>query len=96
MKTNVTETSLDAYYNHVAGQVQSKFHEAIGNYMIMQMRPLTRREIGQALKLDSNQYSARCNELIAAKVMMVVGEKKCSISGRNVEALMHSANVVKS
>ena len=61
--------------------------------MIKQTEPKTRKEIGRALGLHTNQYSGRCNELIKAKVLRVVGTKKCPFSGKHVEALLHEVNV---
>ena len=91
MKTSVTETSIDCYYNTVVGKYQTRYHKMIAGFMMGQKEPLTRKEIGKALGLETNQYSGRCNELITAKVLKVVGKKKCTFSGKCVEALAHSA-----
>ena len=92
MKTSATETSIDCYYNTVVGKYQTRFHNMISAFMLDQKEPMSRREIGKALGLETNQYSGRCNELIAAKVLVVVGEKRCSLSGKTVESLLHSVN----
>ena len=95
MKTNVAETSIDCYYNRGV-QLTIKDHcGKIAAFMLNQSQPMTRREIGKALGLESNQYSGRCNQLIAAKVLAVCGEKVCSYSGKRVEALIHSCNLDK-
>ncbi len=93
MKTNVTDSSRDCFHSKSFGLVRRDYCKEISGWMIMQMEPKTRREIGRELNLESNQYSGRCNDLIAAKVLTVVGTKKCPHSGRMVEALMHSANL---
>lgn len=93
MKTNVAATSIDCYHNTVRGEYQSRYYRMIVGYMREQLTPKTRREIGKALGLETNQYSGRCNELIAAGVLVVIGERKCSLSGKNVEALLHAAHV---
>lgn len=92
MKTNATATQIDCYHNTVAGKYQTRFHNMISGFMLGQKDPMSRREIGRALGLETNQYSGRCNELIAAKVLVVVGEKRCSLSGKTVEALLHAVN----
>lgn len=89
MKTNVKETSIDAYRSPEMLSIKANYQERIAGYMLAVGKPLTRREIGSRLNLQANQYSARCNELVAAKILVVTGKRKCSISGKTVEVLMH-------
>ena len=89
MKTNVKETSLDAYHHESMPAIRNKYHTKILDYMKAFGGGRTRKEIGYALSLDANQYSARCNELVDAKDLVVVGKRKCSITNRTVEELMH-------
>lgn len=48
---------------------------------------LTRKEIAKALGYETSTMSARCNELLKAESLALVGTKRCGVSGRAVGAL---------
>jgi len=94
MKINQAETAIENYHNEIVPKkVDKKYQLEISGFMLGQKEPMTRREIGMALGLESNQYSARCNELIEANVLCIVGVKKCRYSNKRVQALLHKANM---
>jgi len=93
MQTATTETQRDAYHDQVVAKgIDKTFQRTITELMKKHPDGLTRREIGAALRLETNQYSARCNELITCNppILQVAGKRKCSISNVTVEILKHS------
>lgn len=94
MKINQAQTAIKNYHNEIVPKkVDKKYQLEISGFMLLHVEPLTRREIGWHLGLSPEQYSARCNELIKANVLVISGVKRCSISGKNVQALTHKANM---
>ena len=93
MKTNASKTSIDSYYNHVvpSGKVKDQGLK-VSKWFLDQKEPRTIREAGEALGLEQGSVSRACNGLVAARVLVQVGEKK-NIHGTNVKALVHSLNL---
>jgi DNA-binding Lrp family transcriptional regulator len=85
MLTNVTSSSLAAFDSiqaHIMGDSQRKIVEA--------MRPdtfYTRKQLARMLGMDTSSVSGRVNELIKDEVIEVVGQIRCPISKRMVEAI---------
>lgn len=86
----VTDTSKDAYKNHVIPKgIDKHYRREILEFMRDYPDGLTRKELGFGLGLESNQYSARCNELIKEEKLVKSGKRKCSITNKTVEVLKH-------
>lgn len=85
--TNVKQSSIDAYHQEKPKMPSQKIR--IASFMAMNESPLTRAEIGQEFGFLPNVYSPRCNELVSAGVLLEVGERVCSITGKKVGVLQH-------
>ena len=89
MKTAVTQTSLTAYRSHSAADLCRT-----QRLILDAMQPgaiYTRRELESLTGLRSGPVCGRVFELIEAHHIEVVGEKVCSQSGKQVEALALAA-----
>ncbi len=85
MKTAVTSSSIAAYHGHKANNYAGQC-EAI----VAAMRPgqlYSRRQIAQALRMETSTMAARMNSLIASGRCEVCGTLKCPITGVTVESV---------
>lgn len=82
MKTNVRDTSLEAYYTaDLSQQAKSVF-----NYLHAH-QGMTRREIASGLGIDVSSVAGRINELVKAGSVAENIQRKCSVTGRTAWAL---------
>jgi len=88
-KTNITESSLDAFSDLKKSNTLQQQQRQIINVMIPE-RTYTRRELALYSGLETSTVSARVNSMIDVCVQ-VVGRKKDPFTGKNVEALMLKA-----
>ena len=85
MKAAVAETSISALRSLSAAELSSSYR-----LILRAMQPgesYTRRELESLTGLRSGPVCGRVFELIEANHIEVVGEKVCSHSGRQVQAL---------
>jgi len=80
------ETSFDAFYHLKATRSLQAMEQKILDNMWHGER-YTRRELAQLTGLETSNVSGRINSMLDV-VVRVDGIKKCSISGRHVEALV--------
>lgn len=85
MKTNVTDSSLAAY-DHIKGRIMAESYKAILAAMVPGIL-YTRKQIARQLNMETSSVSGRVNELIALNEIQVVGQIRCPISERMVEAI---------
>ena len=86
MRTQVTETSIDAYHSRsrrTAGQLQC---DRIVEY-VERAGTATIAEIAKALHMEKSSVSGRRNELIAAGRLVLAGVRKCSVTNRTVQSV---------
>ena len=85
MKTNVKDTSLDAFYDHKKSQkLQAQQLKIVS---VMQPEKVyTRRELAQLSGIETSTVSARVNSMIDT-VIEIVGTKKDPLTNKTVEAL---------
>lgn len=86
MRTHVTETSLNAFSQLKASRSLQAMEQKILDNMWRGER-YTRRELAQLTGLETSCVAGRINSMLDV-VVRVDGIKKCSISGRHVEALV--------
>jgi len=86
MRTQVKETSFDAFYHLKATRALQAREQKILDNMWHGER-YTRRELAQLTGLETSCVAGRINSMLDV-VVRIDGTKKCSISGRNVEALV--------
>lgn len=86
MRTNVTETSLDAFFAlKSTPQIQAQQLKILN---VMQAGVIyTRRELAHLTGIETSTVSARINAMLGLSVD-VVGTRKCPITGVTVQALV--------
>ena len=87
MKTNVSQSSLDAYFGEIEGQKELGQAERIALFVKNTGR-CTRRQIAKALDMETSTVSARVNKLINSQATNVFQEHSqfvCPISNRPVK-----------
>lgn len=93
MKINQKQTAIDCYHNHVVPKLSAPECVKIASYVMRKDR-VTRGMIAAALGMEKSSVSGRVNDLVAARVLVVLDHKEpCPITGRTVEWLSHSANL---
>lgn len=85
MKTNVRESSLDAYFDVKQTSTLQDQQRKIINVMIPG-KVYTRRELAVLSGIETSTVSARVNAMLNT-VVEVIGKKKDSITHKNVEAI---------
>lgn len=85
MKTNVRESSLDAYFDvKKTSTLQDQQRKIIS---VMQPETIyTRRQLAMLSGIETSTVSARVNSMIDV-VIEVVGKGKCPLSKKSVELL---------
>ena len=85
MKTNVAQTSLEAYWD-VKKSTQGAQHVAIMGYLERnrQWEDYSRRELSVALEIDLNAICGRVNELIKSGEIVECEPRPCRVSGRRI------------
>ena len=76
---NVQVTSLDACTDLQKGQLCAKRQEVLNGFE--QLKPATNLEVSDLIKLPINSVTPRTNELVKMGVLIIMGRRKCSISG---------------
>lgn len=90
MKTNVSSTSLDAYYSlGVADYLQPKERQVLAAFKAGES--LTRKEISERTGPPINCVTGRCNSLVAKHALEPDGTKLDAETRRYAEALKVSA-----
>ena len=86
MKTNITDTSLDAFYAiKKDGNLQMQQRKILN---VMQPNTTyTRRELAYLAGIETSTASARINSMLDLQIV-IVGKKKDPVTGKTVEALM--------
>ena len=86
MKTNITDTSLDAFYAiKKDGNLQMQQRKILN---VMQPNTTyTRRELAYLAGIETSTASARINPMLDLQIV-IVGKKKDPVTGKTVEALM--------
>lgn len=88
MKTNVKETSIEAYDELKRNNRITPLQQKILDFMRVKNKYYTRKEIAKALDMETSTVSARVNELIFYQEIDVIGKKICPISKKLVEAII--------
>lgn len=86
MKTKVTKTSIANHHKNVKTGAYIKPRVQIVAALKRKRKALSRTEISIMTGLPINVVCGRVNEMLDS-VLKVIGVKKCSISGKNVEAV---------
>lgn len=86
MKTNVKDSSLDAYFDLIMSKNLQQQQLTIALVMEPE-KTYTRRELSRLSGLETSTVSARVNSMIDT-VIQIVGTKKDTTTGKTVEALM--------
>lgn len=86
MKTNIKESSLDAYFDVKQTSTLQDQQRKIINVMIPG-KVYTRRELAVLSGIETSTVSARVNAMLDT-VVEVIGKKKDALTGKNVEALI--------
>ena len=87
MRTNVKDTSIDAYDDLRHTIKLGKMQQEV--LSVMKPKTLyTRRELSRITKLETSTIAGRVNELIEAGFIDVVDKVKCPITNKTVEALI--------
>jgi uncharacterized membrane protein len=86
MRTAVTETSIDAYHSRSRRTIGQAQCDRIVEY-VQRAGTATIAEIAQALHIEKSSVSARRNELIAARRLVLARDRKCSVTGRYVQCV---------
>lgn len=92
MKTNVKPTSRKAHKINIAGRLYRPCDVAIIKALRKARKPLSRTELEMITGLRINQITGRVNDLLKARAVKVDGTKICTVTKREVEAvLLHKA-----
>ena len=83
MNTNMAQTSVTAYHDHVASGAKLKQREAIMDYMEGK-GPATRRQIARNLEFELGATAGRVNKLVADGLLIDRGTIKCSTTNKTV------------
>lgn len=83
MKTNVAETSINAYHNLINTGTLTKRQAELMAYMET-VGAVTRRQIAKALEWDTGSAAGRVNELVALGKLEEIGTVKCPKTGKTV------------
>lgn len=86
MRTQVQETSIDAYHSRSRRTIGQAQCDRIVEY-VERAGTATIAEIAQALHLEKSSVSGRRNELIAAGRLVLGGRRQCAITGRSVQSV---------
>ena len=86
MRTNVTETSIDAYHSRSRRNGSKAQCDRIVEY-VERAGTATIAEIAQALHMEKSSVSGRRNELIAAGRLVLGGRRQCAVTGRSVQSV---------
>lgn len=86
MKTNVTQTSIEAYHDISSSGVAGACHQKLLNAM-QTGKTYTRRQLARLTGLETSCVAGRVNELIKAGLVGKQGKTTCPITKRNVEAV---------
>lgn len=86
MKTNVTNSSLDSFFDLKKSSTLQDQQRKIINVMIPG-KVYTRRELAVLSGIETSTVSARVNAMLDT-VVEVIGKKKDALTGKNVEALV--------
>lgn len=86
MKTNVSQSSLDAYFGGVKDRIAPTQKHVIRMSMCFGAI-YTRAEIGRLCGYSQTSAGRAVNELIAEGVLQEVGRKLCGVNGTNVGAV---------
>ena len=84
MRTNVKDTSIDAFYDLKKSGMQEQQAKILS--VMREGEFYTRRELSKLSGIETSSVSGRINAMLDI-FFSVVGIKKCSISGKNVEAI---------
>jgi hypothetical protein len=95
MKTNVADTSIETYYEHLLPSGKLATQQSRGAaWFLSQTEPRTIREMGESLGWEMGTASRVCNSLSTARVILQTGTKQ-NIHGCPVKAFMHAAVLPK-
>jgi predicted ArsR family transcriptional regulator len=84
MKTNVSTSSLEAYFGEIRGSKESTQMTAILEYLSGRGW-VSRKTIARDMKLEPGTVAGRVNELVARGLVSVdQGLQCCPVTGRNV------------
>ncbi|PLT18716.1 MarR family transcriptional regulator [Ralstonia mannitolilytica] len=86
MRTDVTDTSIDAYHSRSRRTIGQAQCDRIVEY-VERAGTATIAEIAQALHIEKSSVSARRNELIAAGRLVLGGRRQCAVTGRSVQSV---------
>lgn len=86
MKTNVSQSSLDAYHGGVK-QVVAPNQKAVIRATMAFGQSYTRAELGRLCGYSQTSAGRAVNELIADGIVEEVGRKRCPVNGTRVGAV---------
>ena len=91
MKTNVADTSLDAYFTIKGNGVELNQCGKIYNFLKAHKKALTRGEISEKTGIRLSAVCGRVNKMIEDKHLKSLPSRKCSIT----DVLAHPVLVMK-
>lgn len=93
MKTNVKETSLNAYDDLKGDDQLGKMQKRIIDVMKPNIS-YTRKELSRLSNMETSSVSGRVNELIGFGYIEVIGKQRCSITNKTVESLRKVQEII--
>jgi hypothetical protein len=83
MKTNVSETSISAYYQHQQeGKVGAQANAIFGKMQVG--KDYSRRELSKITNIELNSICGRVAELLAVGLIKESQKRKCSQTGKTI------------
>jgi uncharacterized protein YggE len=84
MKTNIQDTSLEAYDGLKSSGTQSKQSEVILSHL-QQGRDYSLREIQKITGYEINAVSGRVHDLKQLNLLVEADKRKCTITGKTIK-----------
>jgi DNA-binding MarR family transcriptional regulator len=85
MKTNMAQSSIDAYHTLKASGMSESYSRILA-YM-KPGRIYSRKEVARALDIETSSMAGRCKELIEMGQIEVCGSINCPVSHMTVQAI---------
>lgn len=87
MKTNVAETSVQAYHDHInSGGAEGQAERVVFALSCIK-GGATRKELAVFMGEDPGSVGGRANQLVKDKRLIEPTKRKCSVSGKEVKLL---------
>jgi len=87
MKTNVKDTSIDAFLMLRGSQQDLNQRGKIYRFLSKRKRPLTRQELSHAMHMPINIICGRVNELLKNNYVAEADRRDCKVTGASAHPI---------